>query len=368
MKKASIKKIFIIFISLSFLFVVPIILRELGLEHIFLIKSALAQCPACFCGCNCPPVWNDDACGPAGGCAADEMHQARTCVPAGCGIETQCVPDWYTAPAWIDDACGPAGGCAADEMHQTRTCVPAGCGIETQCVPDWYTAPAWIDDACGPAGGCAADEMHQTRASHYHCLPETQCNSVCTLWVNGGCGAPAGCLPGERAQDRDCDHTELGCGPEHQCIADVTCQNESAYPNGCTNGVDDDGDGCVDDQDSDCGGFETDCSDGIDNDCDGHIDEDDPDCPAGQIISFKNPLEAGSIPEIIARIADWFFIIGVGLVTLMIIIGGIIFMTAGGDPYKITKAKMLLFWTAIGAAITILSKGVSGIIKYISGG
>ena len=142
---------------------------------------------------------------------------------------------------------------------------------------------------------------------------------------------------------------------------------ENTYPNGCTNLIDDDGDGCIDGADSDCGGKETDCIDDRDNDCDSLIDTDDPDCPAS-LINFKNPLEAGSIPEVIAALGDFIFFIGLALVILMIIIAGIIFMTAGGDPYKLSKAKRLLFWTAIGAAITIFSKGVSAIIKYIIGG
>jgi len=237
-----------------------------------------------------------------------------------------------------------------------------GCTTSTQCVNDVCTP--WVNDACG-AAGCATDEMHQTRdCPPNHCDIETQCSPACGAWIKGNCGVAVGCNPGEREQQRTCPP---GCSPDTQCFVDPTCGQENNYPNGCTNGIDDEGDGCTDGQDSDCGGRETDCIDSRDNDCDGFTDGNDPDCPAG-IITFENPLEAGTIPEIIAAIGDFIFFIGLGLVILMIIIAGIMFMTAGGDPYKISKAKNLLFWVAIGAAITLFSKGVSAIIRYLLGG
>ena len=50
----------------------------------------------------------------------------------------------------------------------------------------------------------------------------------------------------------------------------------------CNNGLDDDGDGDIDAQDSDCPApplTETQCTDEIDNDGDGDTDAEDPDCP-----------------------------------------------------------------------------------------
>lgn len=40
----------------------------------------------------------------------------------------------------------------------------------------------------------------------------------------------------------------------------------------CSDGLDNDGDGCWDDEDSDCGGKETKCNDDIDNNCNGLTD------------------------------------------------------------------------------------------------
>ncbi|RLE41255.1 hypothetical protein DRJ16_06575 [Candidatus Woesearchaeota archaeon] len=35
---------------------------------------------------------------------------------------------------WVDVGCGPTGECAPGEMYQTRTCTPAGCSNESQCI------------------------------------------------------------------------------------------------------------------------------------------------------------------------------------------------------------------------------------------
>jgi len=85
-------------------------------------------------------------------------------------------------------------------------------------------------------------------------------------------------------------------------------------------------------------------------------------------IEIPNPLEAETIPEIIEAIGDLIFYVGLALVTLMILIGGIMFITAAGDPQKVATANRLFFWTAIGAAVVIFAKAVTGIIAYILGG
>lgn len=311
--------------------------------------GSLVACNTGLCEFNCGASFE-----------CDGVNNAPRVVVVG-GFCDNCIFTACTWGVWTDDVCGGAP-CLASQMRQTRTTSPVGCTTSTQCVNDVCTP--WVNDACG-AAGCATDEMHQTRdCPPNHCDIETQCSPACGAWIKGNCGVAVGCNPGEREQQRTCPP---GCSPDTQCFVDPTCGQENNYPNGCTNGIDDEGDGCTDGQDSDCGGRETDCIDSRDNDCDGFTDGNDPDCPAG-IITFENPLEAGTIPEIIAAIGDFIFFIGLGLVILMIIIAGIMFMTAGGDPYKISKAKNLLFWVAIGAAITLFSKGVSAIIRYLLGG
>jgi len=85
-------------------------------------------------------------------------------------------------------------------------------------------------------------------------------------------------------------------------------------------------------------------------------------------VTIPNPLDADTIPELIEDIGDLIFYVGLALVTLMILIGGFIFITAAGDPQKVASAQRIFFWTAIGAAVIIFAKATTGIIAYILGG
>ena len=54
-------------------------------------------------------------------------------------------------------------------------------------------------------------------------------------------------------------------------------------------------------------------------------------------------------------VADWLYIIGVALVIVVVVIGGILYLTAGGNEDQIGKAKKTLVNGLIGAAIVLLA-------------
>lgn len=106
------------------------------------------------------------------------------------------------------------------------------------------------------------------------------CTLLCTVETGWSCssgGCVTLCGDGVVAGDEDCDDGNLadddGCSSD--CISDSRSEN-------CTDGIDNDGDGLSDCQDSDCDAEcvteSEDCSDSIDNDDDGLIDCDDDDC------------------------------------------------------------------------------------------
>ncbi len=90
------------------------------------------------------------------------------------------------------------------------------------------------------------------------------------------------------------------------------------------------------------------------------------DCPPGSVC-IENPLTATTFEEIIDNVIDFIFKIAVVLAPLMVIIGGFLFVTAGGSIQQIDQAKKLLLWTAIGFLVVLLSKGILGIINKILG-
>ena len=61
--------------------------------------------------------------------------------------------------------------------------------------------------------------------------------------------------------------------------------------------------------------------------------------------------------------------IGGVIAVLMIMYAGFLFVTAGGEPAKITKAKDALLYAAIGAAILlgawVISEAIGGTIKEL---
>ncbi|PIW92612.1 MAG: hypothetical protein COZ88_01350 [Candidatus Nealsonbacteria bacterium CG_4_8_14_3_um_filter_34_13] len=81
-------------------------------------------------------------------------------------------------------------------------------------------------------------------------------------------------------------------------------------------------------------------------------------------IKIGNPLNASDFKELVNNIITFIFYIATALVPLMVIIGGLIFVTAGGDPQKIQQAKNLILYTAIGFAIILLARGL---VAFLTG-
>ncbi|HOX29695.1 MAG TPA: hypothetical protein P5080_00330 [Candidatus Paceibacterota bacterium] len=100
------------------------------IEREGLTAEARSSVSACSCG-----SWSTAGTCGTGGCTLLQKLQTRTCNPAACLAETQCVadPTCCVCTAWADDDCG-LGSCAADQMRQNRTCAPSGCLSESQCV------------------------------------------------------------------------------------------------------------------------------------------------------------------------------------------------------------------------------------------
>lgn len=81
--------------------------------------------------------------------------------------------------------------------------------------------------------------------------------------------------------------------------------------------------------------------------------------------TIENPLKYGTIPEVVAAIANFIFIISIPITSLMVVIGGVMFMTSGGDPKKVEQAKKLLLYAVIGLAIILLSKTIAAVIENV---
>ncbi len=70
------------------------------------------------------------------------------------------------------------------------------------------------------------------------------------------------------------------------------------------------------------------------------------------------------VVEILKRIAGLLFDIFNGVVIIMFVYAGFKYLTARGEPGKITDANKALLWAMVGVAVGILANFSSGIVNY----
>jgi len=71
--------------------------------------------------------------------------------------------------------------------------------------------------------------------------------------------------------------------------------------------------------------------------------------------------------DTIENITNWAFTLLLLIATLFIIIAGFFFVTAQGEPDKITSARNFVFYALIGVLVATLSRGVVTFIQKIVG-
>jgi len=64
---------------------------------------------------------------------------------------------------------------------------------------------------------------------------------------------------------------------------------------------------------------------------------------------------------------DWIFYLLMLAVMIMILVGGFMFLTAGGDSTKVSKAGKMIAFAIVGLLIGLLARVIPSIVKYVSG-
>ena len=83
---------------------------------------------------------------------------------------------------------------------------------------------------------------------------------------------------------------------------------------------------------------------------------------------FKNPLQADTFQKLVERLINFAFVVSLVLAPLMVLIAGLVWLTAGGRPDAITRGRNILYWTLIGFTIVLLARGLIAVLKSILGG
>jgi len=85
-------------------------------------------------------------------------------------------------------------------------------------------------------------------------------------------------------------------------------------------------------------------------------------------IEFPNPLIFDNFAELLEGIINFILNISLfGIGPIMIIVAGFYFVTAQGEPDKITKAKDIIKWVLIGLLIILCAKGIVTLFQEIIG-
>lgn len=89
-------------------------------------------------------------------------------------------------------------------------------------------------------------------------------------------------------------------------------------------------------------------------------------CPPGKTC-IQNPLCANTLWELLDAIINFIFYLAMPIAVIMIIIAGFYFVTAAGDPVKITTAKHIILYTLIGLLIILCATGLIKLFGEIFG-
>ncbi len=69
----------------------------------------------------------------------------------------------------------------------------------------------------------------------------------------------------------------------------------------------------------------------------------------------------------IYRVADWVFFVVLAISTVMVIAGGVIITTAGGDPGKVTTGRNYITYAMLGLLVALLSKAIPAVARALLG-
>ncbi|MEV0003469.1 pilin [Micromonospora sp. NPDC050980] len=90
--------------------------------------------------------------------------------------------------------------------------------------------------------------------------------------------------------------------------------------------------------------------------------------PAAAYADSGGPaLAANSLPVVIANLQAWLIGILAAVATLFLVLAGVYWATAGGDPAQVDKAKSALKNALIGYGLAVLAPILLGVVKGIVG-
>jgi hypothetical protein len=90
--------------------------------------------------------------------------------------------------------------------------------------------------------------------------------------------------------------------------------------------------------------------------------------PAAAFAAAPSVVAAKSLPAVIAGLQAWLMGILAAVATLYLVLAGVYYATAGGDPSQVEKAKAALKNALVGYGLAVLAPVLLSVVKGIVGG
>ncbi|MFH1656665.1 MAG: TrbC/VirB2 family protein [Candidatus Nealsonbacteria bacterium] len=88
------------------------------------------------------------------------------------------------------------------------------------------------------------------------------------------------------------------------------------------------------------------------------------------LIGLAQPRSAPTVNvmQLLDKIVNWLFSILLIVAVIYLILAGYFFITAQGDPEKVSKARNMVLYALIGVLVAFAARGLVLLIETISGG
>lgn len=80
-------------------------------------------------------------------------------------------------------------------------------------------------------------------------------------------------------------------------------------------------------------------------------------------VAIPNPLKADTFEELVNAIIGFITKLAFAVAPIMILIAGFLFVTGGGNPGSLQRAKNIILYTVIGLAVILLAGSLIKIIE-----
>ncbi len=74
---------------------------------------------------------------------------------------------------------------------------------------------------------------------------------------------------------------------------------------------------------------------------------------------------ATQVLALVGRITNWIFTILMAVVVIMVLVAGYLFVTGGGNPDQVGKARQVLIYAMIGFAVGMIARGIIALVAVI---